>query len=77
MTLRGESGGDNTDRVREAGEILSRQGLADQTEQMKTHERQFVERMTELLDVSCVGDEPSISPKQLFYLRDLKDLYCV
>jgi len=59
-----ESGGTEEDRVAEAHKIVSM--LADLTEQMKLNEAAFVEQM---------DDCRSCSPKQLFWLRDLKDKY--
>lgn len=68
-----ESGGDNTGRVEEAKKLLA-MGLTDNLEQMLDDHRRFVESIVTRLD--DYGDETLISPKQLFYLRDLKERYC-
>ena len=63
-----DSGSSHSERLAEAQRILTQQGLSDQLEQMTNKERTFVEGMAEA--TFC-------TPKQLFWLRDLKDKYCV
>lgn len=72
--LFGESGGDNNDRLEEAKKLLA-MGLSDNLEQMSAKERQFVEATIARID--DYGDEALISPKQIFWLRDLRDKYCL
>jgi hypothetical protein len=65
--LTNETGGTAEDRRNEADRILKIMDDADlDTLGMKQHERDFVDQM--------VGDS-DVSPKQLFWLRDLKAKY--
>jgi hypothetical protein len=59
-----DSGGDNDSRVTEAQKLLDI--IAGFQEQLTAKEQQFVEQMD-----SCIF----CSPKQLFWLRDIKDKY--
>ncbi len=64
MTLFTESGGDLSSRIDEASRIVSM--LLQKTDQMTPHEAQFVEKMF---------GATNVSPKQLFWLRDLNEKY--
>lgn len=64
MTLFTESGGDLSSRIDEAQRIARM--LAPSVDEMSPKEAEFVQRM--LNTNSC-------SPKQVFWLRDLKDKY--
>lgn len=72
-TLTKDSGGDNSDRAIEAHKIVVGMGLLDKTEEMKPHEREFVESIAERLEQ--YADLTLVSTKQLFWLRDLKERY--
>jgi hypothetical protein len=69
-----ESGGDNSDRLEEAKKLLA-MGLTENLEQMSEKERKFVEDTITRID--DYGIEALVSAKQLFWLRDLKDKYCI
>jgi hypothetical protein len=56
----------------EARRILD-MGLPDHLSEMKTNEMDFVSQMEERLDLE--RDCAFISPKQLWWLRDLKEKY--
>lgn len=75
MALNQDSGGTGADRIAEARRIVVDMGLSDRSEDMSDRERQFVEQMFDKLDV--VDHTTFVSPKQLFWLRDLKDKYCI
>lgn len=68
-----ETGGDNLDRVREARKIVFDMGLGQETASMTPGEEEFVlgteDRLTKY------GDATIVSPKQLFWLRDLNEKY--
>lgn len=57
------------ERNEEARRILG-MGLTDCTETMKPNEAQFVQQMEGWIDNGII-----ISPKQLWWLRDLKEKY--
>lgn len=67
MALFQQSGGTADDRRCEADRILSN-GLETAVDSMEPREREFV--------IGCEGDRP-ISPKMLFWLRDLYGKYCL
>jgi hypothetical protein len=67
-----ESGHDNIDnRNTEAMRIIEE--LSNETETMLPHERRFVDDMSHKVDIN----ELRCSVKQLFWLRDLYEKYCV
>lgn len=69
-----DSGGDEASRNREAGQILFEMGLADAVDSFeKENERSFVSSLVERFDK--YAEKTLISPKQLFWLRDLKERY--
>jgi hypothetical protein len=67
MALRNESGEDNDSRVAEARDIM--RIVEDETEKLSGRETQFVESIADQLTFAV----PSISAKQIFWLRDIKD----
>jgi hypothetical protein len=67
MALRNESGGDNDSRVSEARELMKI--IEDEAEKLSGRETQFVESIADQLTFAT----PSISAKQIFWLRDIKD----
>lgn len=67
------SGGTDVDRVSEARLILFDMGVLDKAVDMHAHEQKFIRETAERLRM--YGDRTTITPKQLFWLRDLKDLY--
>lgn len=60
-----DSGMTPEERRAEATRIVNM--ISDRSEEMKSHERQFVEKMAD--------DSEWVSTKQLFWLRDLKEKY--
>jgi hypothetical protein len=74
VALNQDSGGTGADRIAEAERIMG-MGLADHIDEMNDRERDFVEKMSSQLDV--IDHTTFVSPKQLFWLRDLKDKYCI
>lgn len=67
-----ESGGSDNDRANEAMRILEM--LTDTEEiQMNEKERGFVQQLRER--VEKYGAKTMVSPKQLFWLRDIKEHY--
>lgn len=62
--LANETGGDEQSRVEEARKICRM--LEEHTDEMSQRHKDFVEQMTD-----CDG----CTPKQLFFLRDIKDQY--
>ena len=77
MALGQQSGGDNEARVAEAKRIVVDMGLVSRTDEMSPKEQQFVEQMFEAVESVAYDGTPFISGKQLFWLRDLKDKYCI
>lgn len=73
MTTQAMSGGSALDRAQEAIRIVETMGLGNQTERMMPREEKFVNEMIVALVES--GEKAAISPKQVFWLRDLKDKY--
>lgn len=75
MALWQESGSDNASRAREADELTNM--LADAEAQMDEKEAKFFRNIYERLEqyAAADGDRTIVSPKQLFWLRDLKDKY--
>lgn len=67
----GESGQTPEERAREAKRLA--ESLLDTTPAMKEHEREFVEKMAERTQE--YGEQTFVSPKQLFWLRDLYERY--
>jgi hypothetical protein len=67
------SGGSAFDRAEEARRIVNTMGLGNMTHRMNPREEKFVNEM--ILILVTDGDKSSITPKQLFWLRDLKDKY--
>ncbi len=65
-----ESGGSNKERVDEAKRLLRIIGACDYDE-LSDKDRSFVESIENSLE--CYAENTRISPKQLFYLRDIKD----
>ena len=68
-----ESGGSNLDRATEADDLVKI--LSEHYEEMTQRERTFIEQLDSALDRDG-GDTP-VSPKKLFWLRDLRDKYCL
>lgn len=71
-----DSGSDNAARVAEMTRLLGEQGLLDQVEQMASREQDFIRGMSERLESGKFGDSPTVSPKMLFWARDLAEKYC-
>lgn len=71
MTLHQESGGTAEDRANEAHRIVFEMGLKDIA--LEPREQDFVGKIAERLEQ--YGSEAFVSPKQLFWLRDLKEKY--
>jgi hypothetical protein len=63
--LQGETGGTDQDRNNEAERIV--QMLEDEIPRMHPNEAEFVQSLID-------GDRP-VSPRMLFWLRDIKDKY--
>ena len=72
-----EAGKSFLDCVKEAKEIVIEMALIEQVERMQPNERKFVEDMFDMLENDKYGDTPAITPKRLFWLRDLKDRYLI
>ena len=73
MALNQESGGDNNSRAIEALRIVKM--LEDHSEELDSRESDFYTNIADRLEQ--YGDKTFVSPKQLFWLRDLKDRYCL
>lgn len=67
------SGGTPESRNQEAFDILVKMGLQNNTEAMNPGEASFVESLSDRM--AQFGDKCIVSPKQLFWLRDLKEKY--
>lgn len=68
-----DSGGTAEQRNQEAFDILVKMGLQNKTEEMTERESEFIEQISDRL--SQFGEKCMVSPKQLFWLRDLKEKY--
>lgn len=66
-------GPEGSGRYLEARRILYTMGLANKTGQMNFKERSFTERIVGLIDTYAT--DALLTPKALFYLRDLKEKY--
>jgi len=71
MSLTQTSGSTDFERLQEARRILFDMGLKDHLFDMNPKSCEFVEATLERIEK--FGDRTIISPKQLFWLRDLKD----
>lgn len=68
------SGGTDQSRRQEARKILDM--LKDvNTEQLRSKDAEFIESLTQRF--ASYGDRTLISPKTLFFLRNVKDRYCL
>ena len=67
----GELGKSPEDAAKEVGEITDK--LADAIAAMQSHEEKFVQSMYDRH--AQYGDKMFVSPKQLFWLRDLLEKY--
>lgn len=65
-----ESGGTPEQRTAEARRVLKIL-LETDFDEFQHKDRKFIEEMSERFD--RYGDKTSISPRQLFWLRDIKD----
>ena len=71
--LANDSGGTAEDRNNEAFDILVKKDLQNKIEMMTEREAEFI---TQLADrMSQFGAKCMVSPKQLFWLRDLLEKY--
>jgi hypothetical protein len=61
-----ESGGTNEERIAEKDKIVDMIDRQVDWESMTDNEQRFIEKIT---------DAQYVSPKQLFWLRDIKDKY--
>ena len=71
MPITQESGGSAVDRAQEAQRIIVEMGLIGRVEDMSLRDRGFVERLADQLE--RYGDLCFVSPKQVFWLRDLAE----
>ena len=70
--LQGETGQSKEEDVREAQQLLDL--VADEVEAMSSKEQGFVEDMSDRFD--RYGEQTFISPRQLFWLRAIRDKAC-
>lgn len=70
-----ESGQTPKERAAEARVILFEHKLLDHCELMLDHEAEFVRNIAQLLDDENEQYAADISPKRLFWLRDLREKY--
>lgn len=68
-----QSGGTSASRAREAWDIVFKMQLEFRIMDMTEEEQTFMQNMKNSLTQFSFSAE--VSPKQLFYLRDLKDRY--
>lgn len=68
-----DSGGTAESRNQEAFDILVKMELQNMTDAMNEREAEFVNQLADRM--SQFGDRCMVSPKQLFWLRDLKEKY--
>jgi hypothetical protein len=73
MAVQTVTGGEAADRLAEARRIMNTMGLNMVTHRMNPREKKFVNDL--IVTLQTKGDNASISPKQVFWLRDLKDKY--
>ena len=73
MSLGQQTGSPSTEHLAEAKRILVEIGLIRHVEEMSNKDRNFVEKMFAQVEEG----KWVVSGRQLFYLRDLKDRYCV
>lgn len=64
-----ETGGTPLSRAREAKELLSQ--LEDHHDDLKEKELEFIQGLSERIEK--FGDMTIVSPRQLFWLRDIRD----
>jgi hypothetical protein len=69
------SGGSGSERYQEARRILFTMDLVKKVSVMTPKNRTFIEGLVERIEK--YGINTTISPKVLFWLRDLKDTYIV
>ena len=70
--LQGETGQSKEEDVREAQQLLDL--VTDEVEAMSSKERGFIEDMSDRFDQ--YGEQTFISPRQLFWLRAIRDKVC-
>jgi hypothetical protein len=71
--LANDTGGDAFARNREASKIIIELKLFDVVSKMHANERDFV--LSSRARLEQYGIKAMFSPKQVFWLRDLRDLY--